>query len=53
MTLVVIDAVGLTPRALQHMPRLSKLGADGFQARLDPVLPAGHLLRPVHVPDRP
>src|SRR3954471_11254316 len=40
MTLVVVDAVGLTPRALQHMPRVSKLGADGFQARLDPVLPA-------------
>ncbi len=40
MTLVVIDAVGLTPRALQHMPRLSRLGAEGFQARLDPVLPA-------------
>ena len=40
MTLVVIDAVGLTPRALQHMPRLSQLGSDGFQARLDPVLPA-------------
>src|SRR3954453_9984452 len=40
MTLVVIDAVGLTPRALQHMPRVSKLGADGFQARLDTVLPA-------------
>jgi predicted AlkP superfamily pyrophosphatase or phosphodiesterase len=40
MTLVVIDAVGLTPRALQHMPRLSRLGSDGFQARLDPVLPA-------------
>jgi predicted AlkP superfamily pyrophosphatase or phosphodiesterase len=40
MTLVVIDAVGLTPRALEHMPRLSRLGSDGFQARLDPVLPA-------------
>jgi predicted AlkP superfamily pyrophosphatase or phosphodiesterase len=40
MTLVVIDAVGLTPRALQHMPRLSRLGSDGFRARLDPVLPA-------------
>ena len=39
MTLVVIDAVGLTPRALEHMPRLSKLGADGFQARLDPSCP--------------
>ena len=40
MTLLVIDAVGLTPRALTHMPRLSRLAADGFQARLDPVLPA-------------
>jgi predicted AlkP superfamily pyrophosphatase or phosphodiesterase len=40
MTLVVIDAVGLTPRALEHMPRLSRFGSDGFQARLDPVLPA-------------
>jgi predicted AlkP superfamily pyrophosphatase or phosphodiesterase len=40
MTLVVIDAVGLTPRALTNMPRLQKLAADGFQARLDPVLPA-------------
>ena len=40
MTLVVVDAVGLTPRALQHMPRVSKLGADGFQARLDPIVPA-------------
>ena len=40
MTLVVIDAVGLTPRALTHMPRLRKLAGAGFQARLDPVLPA-------------
>ena len=40
MTLVVIDAVGLTPRALRSMRRLSGLAADGFQARLDPVLPA-------------
>ena len=40
MTLVVICAVGLTPRALAHMPRLSKLGSDGFQARLDPIVPA-------------
>src|SRR4051794_28384556 len=40
MTLVVIDAVGLTPRALQHMPRLSKLGSDGFQAGLDTIVPA-------------
>ena len=40
MTLVVIDAVGLTPRALTHMPRLRRLAAAGFQARVDPVLPA-------------
>jgi predicted AlkP superfamily pyrophosphatase or phosphodiesterase len=40
MTLVVIDAVGLTPRALKHMPRVSKLGADGFQATLDTITPA-------------
>lgn len=40
MTLVLIDAVGLTPRALKHMPRLRKLASVGFQARLDPVLPA-------------
>src|SRR5262245_20823178 len=40
VTLVVICAVGLTPRALHHMPRVSKLGADGFQARLDPIVPA-------------
>jgi predicted AlkP superfamily pyrophosphatase or phosphodiesterase len=36
----VIDAVGLTPRALTHMPRLRRLADEGFQARLDPVLPA-------------
>ena len=46
MTLVVIDAVGLTPRALKHMPRVSKLGADGFQARAGPDRPGRHLLRP-------
>ncbi|MET0817517.1 MAG: nucleotide pyrophosphatase/phosphodiesterase family protein, partial [Solirubrobacteraceae bacterium] len=40
MTLVVIDAVGLTPRALTHMPRLRRLAGAGFQARVDPVLPA-------------
>ena len=40
MTLVCINAVGLTPRALAHMPRLQRLAADGFQAQLDPVLPA-------------
>jgi predicted AlkP superfamily pyrophosphatase or phosphodiesterase len=40
MTLVVACAVGLTPRALRHMPRTTRLADDGFQARLDPVLPA-------------
>jgi predicted AlkP superfamily pyrophosphatase or phosphodiesterase len=40
MTLVVIDAVGLTPRALEEMPRLRALGEEGFRARVDPVLPA-------------
>jgi predicted AlkP superfamily pyrophosphatase or phosphodiesterase len=40
MTLVVVNAVGLTPRALAHMPRLQRLAADGFQAQLDTVLPA-------------
>ena len=40
MTVVVIDAVGLTPRALKDMPRLSRLGADGFQASLDTIVPA-------------
>jgi predicted AlkP superfamily pyrophosphatase or phosphodiesterase len=40
VTLLVIDAVGLTPRALADMPRLRRLAEDGFQARLDPVLPA-------------
>jgi len=40
MTLVVVDAVGLTPRVLKHMPRVAKLGADGFSAALDPIVPA-------------
>jgi predicted AlkP superfamily pyrophosphatase or phosphodiesterase len=40
MTLMVVDAVGLTPRELAHMPRLGRLAAEGFQAQLDPVLPA-------------
>lgn len=41
MTLVLINAVGLTPRALEHMPRVRALAdGGGFQARLDPVLPA-------------
>ncbi|MFC4071429.1 nucleotide pyrophosphatase/phosphodiesterase family protein [Actinoplanes subglobosus] len=35
--LVVLDVVGLTPRLLEHMPRLRSIGAA---VRLDPVLPA-------------
>jgi predicted AlkP superfamily pyrophosphatase or phosphodiesterase len=38
--LLVLDVVGLTPRLLAHMPRLSALGSSGFQARLGTVLPA-------------
>ncbi|GAA4973680.1 alkaline phosphatase family protein [Actinoplanes utahensis] len=38
--LVVLDVVGLTPRLLAHMPRLRAVAESGFQARLDPVLPA-------------
>ncbi len=38
--LVVLDVVGLTPRLLAHMPRLRAACADGFTARLDPVVPA-------------
>jgi len=38
--LVVLDVVGLTPQLLAHMPRLRAVGAQGFTARLDPVLPA-------------
>jgi predicted AlkP superfamily pyrophosphatase or phosphodiesterase len=38
--LLVLDVVGLTPRLLSHMPRLSELRGRGFQARLDTVLPA-------------
>jgi predicted AlkP superfamily pyrophosphatase or phosphodiesterase len=37
---VVLDVVGLTPRLLPHMPRLSALAEEGFRARLDTVLPA-------------
>ncbi|MCY1139004.1 alkaline phosphatase family protein [Actinoplanes sp. Pm04-4] len=38
--LIVLDVVGLTPRLLEHMPRLKALGAKGFQAPLGTVLPA-------------
>lgn len=38
--LVVLDVVGLTPRLLEHMPRLRAVADGGFSARLDPVLPA-------------
>ncbi|WP_127356066.1 alkaline phosphatase family protein [Actinacidiphila soli] len=38
--LVVLDVVGLTPRLLEHMPRLRSLGERGFQAPLGTVLPA-------------
>jgi predicted AlkP superfamily pyrophosphatase or phosphodiesterase len=38
--LVVLDVVGLTPRLLEHMPRLRALAERGCQAALRPVLPA-------------
>jgi len=38
--LVVLDVVGLTPRALAHAPRLAALASSGFRATLDPVFPA-------------
>jgi predicted AlkP superfamily pyrophosphatase or phosphodiesterase len=38
--LVVMDVVGLTPRLLEHMPRLLALGEPGFQAELAPTFPA-------------
>ncbi|MGA5298523.1 alkaline phosphatase family protein [Nucisporomicrobium flavum] len=37
---VVLDVVGLTPRLLQHMPRLARLAETGFRAPLGTVLPA-------------
>ncbi|MFE9134511.1 alkaline phosphatase family protein [Streptomyces sp. NPDC007355] len=40
MSVVVLDVVGLTPRALAHMPRLRSVAASGFAAGLDTVLPA-------------
>ncbi|MFI6306973.1 alkaline phosphatase family protein [Amycolatopsis thailandensis] len=38
--LVVIDVVGLTPKALRDMPKLSAVAKDGWQAELGTVLPA-------------
>ncbi|MBB4689063.1 alkaline phosphatase family protein [Amycolatopsis jiangsuensis] len=38
--LVVLDVVGLTPKALRHMPKLSEIARDGWQAELGTVLPA-------------
>ncbi|MCF1596690.1 nucleotide pyrophosphatase/phosphodiesterase family protein [Streptomyces muensis] len=38
--LLVLDVVGLTPRLLDHMPRLKALAASGSQAHLSTVLPA-------------
>lgn len=37
---VLLDVVGLTPKLLAHMPRLSALASEGFQATLGTVLPA-------------
>src|SRR5690349_24754955 len=37
---VVLDVVGLTPRALRQMPRLSAFAGAGAVARLDPAFPA-------------
>ncbi|WP_249998115.1 alkaline phosphatase family protein [Actinoplanes sp. M2I2] len=38
--LLVLDVVGLTPRLLEHMPRLRAVADRGFQAPLGTVLPA-------------
>lgn len=38
--LLVIDIVGLTPKLLQHMPKVAALGNEGFAAELRTVLPA-------------
>ncbi|GAA1762056.1 alkaline phosphatase family protein [Agromyces humatus] len=37
---LLLDVVGLTPRTLAHMPRLSELAASGAQTRLGTILPA-------------
>lgn len=38
--LLVVDVVGLTPRLLEHMPRVRALADDGFIAPLDTIFPA-------------
>ncbi|WP_200961818.1 nucleotide pyrophosphatase/phosphodiesterase family protein [Terrabacter sp. Soil811] len=40
MKVLLLDVVGLTPRALADMPRLSRLAASGWQSSLGTVLPA-------------
>lgn len=37
---LLLDVVGLTPRALAHMPSLRALGEQGGTTRLDTILPA-------------
>jgi predicted AlkP superfamily pyrophosphatase or phosphodiesterase len=37
---LVLDVVGLTPRLVDHMPRLRAIADRGFRAPLDTVLPA-------------
>ncbi|MFF2272901.1 alkaline phosphatase family protein [Agromyces sp. NPDC058136] len=39
-SVLLLDIVGLTSRALAHMPRLRAMGAAGAQTRLGTVLPA-------------
>ena len=39
-SVLLLDVVGLTPRALSHMPRLRAVAASGAQTRLGTVLPA-------------
>ncbi len=37
---VLIDVVGLTPRLLEHMPRVAAIARDGFRSELGTILPA-------------
>ena len=36
--LLVVNGVGLTPRLLEHMPRLAAVAAEGFRAELGTIL---------------